>query len=55
MAEGKDDDIERFRRLFAGVPEKRKEPSRLKKIMARLRTRKSKSDTKSRKKMGDAA
>jgi hypothetical protein len=55
MAEGKDDDIERFRRLFAGVPDKRKEPSRLKKIMTRLRTRKSKSGTKSKKKTDDAA
>jgi hypothetical protein len=57
MAEEKDDDIERLRRMLAGVHEKRKEPSRLKNIFTRLRTRKireTKNDTKQKRKT-DAA
>ena len=40
VVEEKDDDIERLRRMFAGVHEKREETSRLKKLMTRLRARK---------------
>ena len=57
MAEEKDDDIERLRHMLAGVHEKRKEPSRLKNIFTRLRTRKireTKNDTKQKRKT-DAA
>ena len=57
MAEEKDDDIERLRRMLAGVHEKRQEPSRLKNIITRLRTRKireTKRDTKQKRKT-DAA
>jgi hypothetical protein len=53
VAEEKDDEIERLRRMFA-VREKCKEPSRLKKIMTRLRTRKIKNGMKQEKKT-DAA
>jgi len=53
----KDDDIDRLRRMLAGVHEKRNEPSRLKNIITRLRTRKireTKRETKQKRKT-DAA
>ena len=49
-----DDEVERLRRMFAVMHETRKAPSRLKKIMERLRTRKIRKSATSRKKT-DAA
>jgi len=54
VAEEKDDDVERLRRILAVMHERRPEPSRLKKIMERLRTRKIGNGVKDKKKTGAA-
>jgi hypothetical protein len=54
VTEQKEDEVERLRRMFIAVHESRKEPSRLKKIVSRFRTRKFKSGAKTKKKT-DAA
>jgi hypothetical protein len=54
MAEEKDDEIGRLRRMLVGAHDNRPEPSRLKKIIAQLRTSKIKSAVKPKKRK-DAA
>ncbi len=55
VPEQKDDDIDKLRRMFAEVHDKREEPSRIKKIMIRLRARKTKNGITKSKKKNDAA
>ena len=55
MAEGKDDEIERLRRLFAADNNKCKEPSHFQKIVTWLRSHKVENSAKQEKKTDDAA
>ena len=55
VIEEKDDDIDRLRRMFAEVHERREKPSRLKKVMMRLRAGKIRNGITKPKKKNDAA
>lgn len=55
VIEEKDDDIDRLRRMFAEVHERREKPSRLKKVMMRLRAGKIRNSITKPKKKNDAA